>query len=179
MTTDSGRMYLYGEKGAVLLSDSGTGYGTYSDSQYTSSSPLVIPNDGEFHEINIDSLKLKAESQLPFGITTFYKDGKITPGDSGDGYSFSLGFKGTSSINNGSATFAIDIGGSFGRIFPRNFRFPRGTSSIHDFYLTSQGYAGDTFLANGGKVVISSDSGISSIYDIVLQVHRTHKAITK
>lgn len=178
IAVDTGLLYFYTQGARIISNDPGTGYGNYADSQYTESNPLVIPS-GESRLINIDSLKLKIEDQLPLGVTSFYKNGIITPENSGDGYSFSLGFKGFSTTNNGSGTMSIDIGGSFGKIFPKNFRFPRGTSEVHNFYLTMQGYSGDTFVKNGGKVTIDSDFGESSIYDISLQVHRTHKASIK
>ena len=156
---------------------SGTGFGVYGDSQYTESSPLLIAQ-GNTEILDIDGLSGVYEDQLPEGVVSFYDfdNSKITPQNVGDGYTFTVGFRGKSNSNNGSATFSIDIGGSIGEIFKRNFRFPRGTSVIHDFYFTSQGYSLGTFVANGGIVKITSDTGDSEISNITIQVHRTHKS---
>lgn len=155
------------------------GWAQYGSSQYTSSSPLTV-TVGNTVTVDIDGLSSTVKSQMPIdainGELYDVSTSKITPISSGDGYSISIEFKGTSNSNNGSATIGIDIGGSFGQIFKKNFRFPRGTGVIHDFYLTSQGYSLGTFLANGGIIKLTSDTGTTEIHDITIQIHRTHKA---
>lgn len=156
-----------------------TGWAQYGDNQYTAAAPLTI-TAGSTVIVDLNGAVSTVTSQVPIdaigGQLYDVATSKITPIASGDGYSISMGFKGSSNNNNGSATIGIDIGGSFGQIFKKNFRFPRGTGVIHDFYLTSQGYALDTFLANGGIIKITSDTGTTHIHDITLQIHRTHKA---
>lgn len=174
---DTGMIYYYTESGVEIMNDPGTGFAVYSNSEYTSSSPLVISPVDEFVEIPMDVID--DETELPFGVSTFIKNGGIFPELPGDGYSFSLGFSGSSTSNNGSATFAIDIGPTFDPLFPGNFRFPRGSGVDHPFYITSQGYSRETFIGNTGKIVIRSDVATSSLYDFKLQVHRTHKSKRK
>lgn len=154
-----------------------TGWAQYGDSQYTSGSPLVI-TQGNTATIDIDGLGTTVKSQLPDGVTDFYDvaTSKITPENSGDGYTMSLGFLASNTSNNGDATIFVDIGGAFTRLFARVFRFPRGTGVAHDFYVTTQFYTLGTFLANGGLIKIESGTGDTSLYDITLQIHRTHKA---
>jgi hypothetical protein len=154
-----------------------TGWAAYGDSQYTVGSPLLIPQ-GNTVILDIDGLGNTVKSQLPQGVTDFYDvaTSKVTPENVGDYYTFSLGFQGSSSSNNGSATIGFDIGGAFGQIFKRNFRYPRGTGVTHDFYLTSGGYSLNTFVANGAQIKITSDVGISSLYNFTFHVARTHKA---
>lgn len=154
-----------------------SGWAQYGDSQYTSASPLVISTETN-SIIDIDGLGTTVKTQLPDGITDFYDtvNSKIIPENSGDGYSFSIGFKASNTSNNGDATIFVDIGGSFTRIFPRVFRFPRGSGVAHEFFFTTQFYTLGTFVANGGIIKIESGTGNTSIYDITLQIHRTHKA---
>lgn len=157
-----------------------TGWAAYQGGQYTQAAPLFIP-EGNTAVLEIDpevGSGIKIESQLPDGVTTFWdnQQKKILPVAAGDGYAFSVGFKATSSSNNGDVTLCIDIGGTIGNIFCRTFRLPRGIGIVHDFYFTTQGYALDTFVANGGIPKITSGTGDTSIYDMVLQVHRTYAA---
>lgn len=154
-----------------------SGWAQYGDSQYTSASPLVV-NQGNTATINIDGLGNTIKTQLPIGVNDFYDtvNSKITPVKEGDGYNFSLSFKGTTSSQNGSATVFVDIGGAFTRLFPRLVLFPKGANAEQDFYFTSQYYTLNTFKGNGGIIKIESDEGNTSIYDISLQIHKTHDA---
>lgn len=153
------------------------GWAVYGDSQYTDVSPLSI-GVGVTTTVDIDGLGNTITTYLPSDTTDFYDTAtsKITPTNIGDGYTFTLSFKGSSSSNNGSATIGVDIGGAVGEIFRRSFRFPRGIGETHEFYMTSQGYSLDTFVANGGIIKITSDVGTSEIWDVALQVHRTYRA---
>ena len=154
-----------------------SGWAQYGDSQYTSASPLVV-NQGNTATINIDGLGNTIKTQLPIGVNDFYDtvNSKITPVKEGDGYNFSLSFKGTTSSQNGSATVFVDIGGAFTRLFPRLVLFPKGANNEQDFYFTSQYYTLNTFKGNGGIIKIESNEGNTSIYDISLQIHKTHDA---
>lgn len=157
--------------------DIGTGWAVYGDSQYTSGAPLSI-SAGTTSTIDIDGLGTTIETHLPEGVTSFYDtvNSKITPENIGDGYTFTLGFKAESSSASGNGTFSIDIGGAVGEIFKRDFGFVKGQNVEHDFYFTSQGYTLGTFVANGGIIKITSNTGTMQVHDISLQVHRTHKA---
>lgn len=153
------------------------GWAVYGDSQYTEVSPLSI-SVGNTEIVDIDGLGNTITTYLPSDTINFYDTttSKITPTNIGDGYTFTLSFKGSSNSNNGSATIGVDIGGAIGEIFRRSFRFPRGTNQTHEFYMPSQGYSLNTFVANGGEIKITSDVGTSEIWDISLQVHRTFRA---
>lgn len=155
----------------------GTGWAYYTDSVYTEASPLVV-SQGTEAVIRLNG-NTTIKSQLPDGVTDFYDvvSGKITPDKVGDGYSFSVGFQAKSSSNNGDFTLSIDIGTPVGKIFPKVLRLPRGSGQEHDFYVTMQGYSLSTFVTNGGEITIGSGAGQTSLYNIVLQIHRTHKAI--
>lgn len=168
------------DTGTVLLkhqTPDWSGWAQYGDSQYTSASPLVI-TQGNTQVIDIDGLGNTVKSQLPVGVTDFYDTGlsKITPVNEGDGYNFSLEFKAQTTSNSGYATVFVDIGGSFVRLFPRAVLFPKGANNTEEFYFTSQFYTLNTFLANGGLIKIESNQGTTSIFDISLQIHKTHNA---
>lgn len=153
-----------------------SGWAQYGDSNYTNISPLVV-NSGQTSTINLDGLLNTVKTQLPEESTDLYNtvSSKITPVSSGDGYSMSLAFNGISSSNNGDATIFVDIGGSFTRLFPKTFRFNRGAGVSHEYYFVFNFYSLGTFIANGGLIKIESGQGNTSIYDIILQIHRTHK----
>lgn len=168
------------DTGTVLLkhqTPDWSGWAQYGDSQYTSASPLVI-TQGNTQVIDIDGLGNTVKSQLPVGVLDFYDTGlsKITPVNEGDGYNFSLEFKAQTTSNSGYATVFVDIGGSFVRLFPRAVLFPKGANNTEEFYFTSQFYTLNTFLANGGLIKIESNQGTTSIFDISLQIHKTHNA---
>lgn len=165
------------ESGGVSDGANWTGWAQYGDSKYTELLPLVV-SAGTTSVIDIDGLSNTIKTQLPVGVSDLYdvSTSKITPISSGDGYIFTLGFKASNTSNNGDATIFVDIGGVFNRLFARVFRFPRGSGTAHEFYFSSSFYTLNTFLANGGLIKIESGIGNTSVYDIVLQVHRTHKS---
>lgn len=163
--------------GSIALLKSTTGFQTFIDDNYTLANPLVILQ-GNTEVINVsDGVTV---NELPTGVSSFYDPltSKILPQNINDAYNFTIGFQGTSTSNNGGGTIGFDIGGAFGQIFKRSFRFPRGTGVVHDFYFSSQGYSGATFLANGAIPKIESNVGASSIFNITLQIHRTHRALS-
>lgn len=150
-----------------------SGWAVYSTSLYTEALPLVVPQ-GTTATVIIDGLGSPTiTSFLPDGVSELVDlvTGKISPTAVGNGYAFTFSFKASNTSSNGSATQSVNIGGSFGQIFARNFRFPRGTNIAHNFTLTTVGYALDTFNANGGAIEITSDQGSSTIWDFSVQVH--------
>jgi len=155
----------------------GLGWAQYNDGQYIEASPLSVTVAAGATVVDIDGAS-SIKTYLPEGIADLYDvaSSKITPENVGDGYTFTFQFKGKSTSNNGAASFAVNIGGSIGQIFKRDFRFPRGTGVEHDFYFTSQGYSLNTFVTNGGVLELTSKTGTNTFYDISLQIHRTYKA---
>lgn len=154
-----------------------TGWAQYGDSQYTSLTPLVTL-EGQISIIDLDGLQNTVKSQLPIGVSDFYdvSTSKIVPVNNGDGYSLSLSYKASNTSNNGDFTIFLDIGGTFTRIFPDVKRTPRGQNVAHEFVSSINYYTLGTFLANGGLLKIESGTGTTSLYDISLQIHKTHNA---
>ena len=119
-----------GGSGAV---DAGTGWQYITDSAFTSVSPLVIAQGATSNIVLNGATNITAH--LPAGVSSFYntKTGVITPENVGDGMTFTLGFKAKNDNINGVATFAINIGGSIGLIFPKVFLFPKGANQENDY----------------------------------------------
>lgn len=153
------------------------GWAQYGDSQYTEANPLVA-TEGSTVLLDIDGLGDTVTSQLPSGVPNLYDtiNSKITPVSSGDYYTATLQFKAKSSSSNGDAIVFFDLGGTFTRIFPSSFRFNRGAGVGNEYYLTFGFYSLDTFIANGGLIKIESRVGDSQVYDIILQINKTHDA---
>lgn len=151
------------------------GYAVYFDTQYTSASPLVITQDAT---IPLPNNAGNIIDQLPDGVTTFYDSvtGKIIPDNAFDRLQITLRFLAkTSAANGASVNFGVDIGGTFGIIFPDSRPFIKGANTEQPFNFVMPGYTGATFLANGGLPTITSLGGNTSIYDIELHVERTYK----
>jgi hypothetical protein len=149
------------------------GWAVYVDSQYTVGSPLVI-GQGTTANITINGGAGTIRTYLPYGVTDLYdvNTGLITPAQIGDGYAISFSFKAKPSTNNGVLIFGIDLGAPIGRRFLKTIILARGTNLEHDYYFTVTAYALDTFVANGGQIQITADSGDIDAYDFLVQIHR-------
>lgn len=156
--------------------DFNMGWARYADTQYTEASPFSVASGATVSLPNNAGETIT--SQLPTGVTSFYDSvtGKITPDTELDKMVFTYRFKAkTSSASNASLSFGIDIGGTFGIIFPDSRLFIKGANIEQPFNFVMPGYTGATFLANGGTPKITSIGGTASIYDIELQIERTQK----
>lgn len=158
--------------------NSNTGWAQYSDSQYTSGSPLVV-TEGNTAVITNNANSI-INSQLPFGVTSLYDSAtnKITPDKSGDAYMIRIDFTAFSSSQSGLATLELDIGAPQNEILRRGFTFPKGAGLANAIELSTSTlvYTLDTFLANGGSVELRSDEGNTSVFDITFVISRIHKA---
>lgn len=72
-------------------------------------------------------------------------------------------------------TVAIDIGGTVGEIYKRDFITSKGIGVEHYYLSSFSGYTLGTWQANGGAVKIISDYDVE-IYNIRYVLTRTHKA---
>lgn len=156
--------------------DIGTGWAQYSDTVYTSGSPLTI-NQGN-SAILTNNAGSVISTHLPTGVSTFWNNNKITPQTAGDGYLLGMDFVAWCSATEGYAEISLDIGGSQGVIQKIPISFPRGAGSgnARDFSETAMFYSLDTFIANGGELSIESVRGNINIYDIRFVISRFHKA---
>lgn len=148
-----------------------TGWGAYSDTQYTSGSPFalaanvdtVLPNNkGSF-----------LESQKPDDVVTFY-DGTTITGRNGDGIGITLEAKVVpTSTTNTYFEFWLDIGGSVGQLYPRTQSFSKGAGT-YNLNASFTGYTLDTWEANGATVYCRSNTACD-IHSVRFVITRTHK----
>lgn len=116
--------------------------------------------------------------QKPIDVPEFYDATTQTiTGRNGDGVNIVIEFRAGPNTNatDTRITVAIDIGGTVGEIYIRDFVLSKGNNVEH-FYLSSfNAYTLGTFEANGGTVTIVSTDSVD-IYNIRYVITRTHKA---
>ncbi|MGJ8665715.1 MAG: hypothetical protein ACSHW7_05065 [Patiriisocius sp.] len=152
-----------------------TGWGVYNDTQLTSASPGIVPSTGIYYLPN--NAQSKIETQKPIDIDTFYDETtqQIT-GRNGDGLNVVIEFKMRPRTNNDTrVTLGIDIGGTVGEIFTRDFVLTRGLGQEHYYLSSFNAYTLNTWEANGGRVLIRTTHSVE-VYDIRYLLTRTHKA---
>lgn len=157
-----------------------TGWGDYTDTQYTDLSPWN-PTIGMWNDVPNNALSI-IESQKPIDVTTFYDPatGKIL-GRDGDGVSITVEF--IARPTTATATLvevAFFIGGSLGplgdgRIYQRTISFPKGQGVIKPESFNVDGYTLGTWQANGAKLQVNNSAAVD-IFKIRYVVTRTHKA---
>lgn len=150
-----------------------TGWQQITDTTYTSGAPLTILSGvtgklltGTVTEIN---------TQLPTGVTTFWKTDKLMAVNDGDAFTLSLRFKAKMNVANGLTDVAINIGGALNIISQETLVFSKGSGVEQRFDIDLSYFTGTTFIANGGNIEITPLNGDIDIYDIVLVIIRTHK----
>ncbi|AZQ42849.1 hypothetical protein [Nonlabens ponticola] len=152
-----------------------TGWAVYNDTQFTDTSPgLVAANTTYYLPNNAGS---KIESQLPVDVSEFYNVASQTiTGRNGDGLNVVIEFKMRPRTNEDTrVTLSINIGGTVGNIYTRDFVLTKG-NGIEHYYLSSfNAYTLNTWEANGGRVLIRCTEPVD-IYDIRYVLTRTHKA---
>lgn len=149
---------------APVISSSG-GYGVYGDSQYDST-PLVV-NSGT--QVKLPNNSADIIEELPAGSSGFYDGSVITPDALGDAYILRLGFEAASSSTNGAFNVAVDISatGDGSIIISGNpERMIRGANSYQRYTISLPIFCRETFLANGGHVLIESVTGNTSVRQI-------------
>lgn len=156
-----------------------TGWASYSDTQYTSASPLTLATD------TVTALPNNAgsivDSQKPTDITTFY-DGTVITGRNGDGLSLTFDFKARpTNQNTTEIEIYIDITGGTGtpanlaKLYDRLESFDKGVGVEKAIAYTINGYTLGTWESNGGVVKVVTN-GACEIYDVRYVLSRTHKA---
>lgn len=178
-TTESSFYHYASSSWVKLISETNmsdyTGWAQYLDGVYTSASPfslaaatkVTLPN-------NANSV---LDIQKPIDVTTFYDSSTSTiTGRNGDGVNIVIEFKARpTSAATTRLTVAIDIGGTVGELYPRDFVLAKGNGVEHYYLSSFNGYTLNTWEANGGAVKITS-TGSVEIYDIRYVITRTHKA---
>lgn len=153
------------------------GWASYRDTTYTVGSPFTILN-GTFVALQNNGAN-KLEQFLQTDAATLYNPAtqKITPRNVGDYYTISVRFKAEATNPNTVIDFGIDLGGSIGVAFGDSRTFPRGSGTEHAFNFTAPCYTLDTFIANGGSVMLGATNGDIDVYAIEYQIVRIFSAL--
>lgn len=149
-----------------------TGWGSYSDTAYTSGSPFALTANTDTVLPNNKGTVI--ETQKPLDVATFY-DGTVITGRNGDGLSLTL--ECTVEPASGTNTYFeiwVDIGGSVGKLYPRTIPFVKGVTA-YSLNVSFTAYTLDTWQANGGTVYVRSNTNCD-IYGIRYVLTRTHRA---
>ena len=148
------------------------GWVQYADTQYTPAAPFTV-QPGAWTPIPNDGLNV-IDAHGPTGVV-FYDGAKITPDQSGDGVNITINFSAISSQAQTDCEFAIDIGGTIGRIFPRTFTCADSAGSVKPISFSFSGYTLGTWKANGGELQIKTEHAVS-IYGVSIIIGRYSKA---
>ncbi|TNJ42166.1 hypothetical protein KFZ70_15375 [Tamlana fucoidanivorans] len=178
--TDEDAFYFFdGTNWVKLISENSindyTGWADYTDGTYTSASPFSLTAGNKVTLPN-NAVTIR-DTQKPIDVTSFYDIMTSTiTGRNGDGINVMIEFKIKPIVNQTTKiTVAIDIGGSIGELYKRDFITSKGLNVEHYYVSSFNAYTLDTWEANGGTVKIVSDYA-AEIYDIRYVITRTHKA---
>lgn len=159
----------------VMFPTSPTGWAYYSDSTYTSGSPL-IPANGVRTLLTIDGLGATTSKDfLPAGVTDFWDSStnKIVAQKAGDSYDVRIDFTVDVPANTESIKLEVDIGDGSPDIpivIRSNAYSESGAGQA--FSAGFPLFSLSTFIANGGKIYITTSAGGFDIYDIAIFIKR-------
>jgi len=146
-----------------------TGWGAYF---HTGSSQSLSTNTKVTLTNNAGTI---LHPQKPDDIDSFYESNLITARE-GDGLAIAVELTFTPDNSTASNLYmAVDIGGSVGEIYPKDFPITKGASVAHKISYNITVYALDTWEANGGAVKIEAD-GPGVVTGVRYVIHRIHKA---
>jgi hypothetical protein len=148
------------------------GWERYFDVTNTEESPqaLLAVQD---NTITIDgATSILTESPI-IPHAPFWSGNKIRPILQGDTYLIRFDFKAKISNANGWYEFSLNVGGSIGKILIGTYTFPKGSNVEHSFSVTHSIYSLDTFIANGGQLLINP-SHTMSIYSKSIYIERNY-----
>lgn len=155
-----------------------TGWAAYFDSD-TASSPQIVPKNQDTQLINDLSTRIENEIPLDYADTGFIQNSEIW-GREGDALAMTLLMKARQvpkglplRIPTGSFDFKIwlDIGGNFREIHAQCSRL--GGDQIRHIKFQSNVYVGDTWEANGARVMMRTSQPLH-IFDKQWILHRIH-----
>lgn len=148
------------------------GWAVYRDTAYTTGSPFTIAAGASAYLPNNAGDNITdylPDCAQPDGL---YDGTYITPCTTGDYYVFTCRFVARHALGlQGVFEFGVDIGGAMGVIFKEVETMPKGAGTDHYFSIVVPFYSLDTFVANGGRVQITHNTGGTlSIHSIEYQI---------
>lgn len=157
--------------------NNGGGWGYYVDDQYTSASPLVIP-EGTTVQVTINNSSI-INDQLPIGYNDFWDSSinRIKSKNAGDTVKFSLRIKGYSSVNQGGLAYGLYIGaGQTIKILGESKPFLRDSNEDNDILIEETPFHGETFRTNGGAFFLTAIRGDITLWDFAIKVELSYRA---
>ena len=153
-----------------------TGWADYTDTTYNETSTLALTDGVKITLPN--QAQIIRDTEMPIDIDSMYNRADTTIiGRDGDGLNVLIEFKVKPTSPAGTRiTTSIDIGGSVGEIYTRDFVLSKGNGVTHYYTSSVAGYTLGTWEANGGKVKVMATGGSAEIWDIRFVLTRTHKA---
>lgn len=139
----------------IYPSGEGLGWGHYTDTQYTSGSPLSLVADTTYNMPNNKGTVI--ETDIPSDITTFY-DGTTITGRDGDGILINVSLTVNPTILATYLEVWLDVGGGNPPLYINSFSFPRGAGVDHPINFTISGYTPEDWETNGGVIKLKSGS---------------------
>lgn len=154
---------------------SGLGWARYDDNEYTSSNKLTVAQDTTVTLPNNAATVYNTyiNSSIPF-----YQDGanpKIRVENLGDVYAMTVVFRySAANANQTYGHISLDSTGStpYERV-AKDFYFPKGNGTVHNFHEVFQYYADADFITNGNKWTVTATGGPIQIWDIIYFIQRT------
>jgi len=178
---DNDVLKYYDKDGNInnIIVEKFTGWGVYSDTEYTSGSPQTLTASTD--NVLENNLGSKIETYLPSDISAFYSNGvnpRIVSNNVGDAFQVRINFTAKISNANGYATIKFDIGDGVTPVIisSNDLVFPKGNDVYHDFSATTAIYTLDTFVANGMRILVSP-SHTMDVYAVSYLIERTHRAV--
>lgn len=154
-----------------------TGWGDYTDSQYTQGSPFLVSADTDTMLPNDGQGAFSRRFEEPADIAPFpcgwLDDNKIR-GRDGDALMITTSC--TLLPTSASTTdleLWYDIGGGVGELYRRIAGFPKGNGVVRSFTVSTLVYTLDTWEENGATTYVRSNGPVS-IYNIRHVVGRVH-----
>lgn len=150
-----------------------TGHGYYSSTTGTVGTPIVTAA-GNKTSLNFDNAVF--EDYLPYGATTLFTGGRVSPQAVGDTYSCRISFFASSTVSNGAFSLEMDIsaaGDGSDVIAKKPVRMIRGSNQFELYTVDLDMFSRDTFLANGGLIKLEAVDGNISIHTLNLLVTKT------
>ena len=154
-----------------------TGWAAYADTQYTELAPFSVANGTTVRVPNNAGTTIV--DQLPVGISALYDGTKITPVSDGDAYDLRVSFTARSNNNAGSFLISVDIspnGDGTNIVTSIPVKELKGVGQWQLYTVALPIFTRATFLANGGKVLVTPVVGGLDIYGMSFFIVRTHKA---
>lgn len=163
----------------ILIANNGvsfTGWADYVDTTFTETSTLALSDGVKITLPN--NAEVIRDMEIPMDLDSMYNRADSTiMGVDGDGLAITIEFKVKPTTGADTRIFtAIDIGGSVGEIYPRDFVLSKGNGVTHYFLSSFTAYTLNTWETNGGKVKIEAIGGTAEVWDIRFVLTRTHKA---